>query len=114
MQPQVALAREGVDNVVIDNRTHDVIATTHRAGILEAGSVRMLTETGVDGRINELGYEHSGIYLRFNGENHHIAKTALIGKIAPDGLIYTIWKSPTPIEPDPFLKSYPWAAGLSG
>ncbi len=24
-----------------------------------------------------------------NGENHHIAKTALIGKIGPDGLIYT-------------------------
>ena len=34
--------RDGVDNVVIDNRDHDLIARTHRAGILEAGSVRML------------------------------------------------------------------------
>ncbi|SDG64714.1 urea transport system substrate-binding protein [Lentzea fradiae] len=49
-----------------------------------------------------------------NGDNHHIAKTALIGKIAQDGLIYTDWTSGKPIEPDPFLKSYPWAAGLSG
>jgi len=49
-----------------------------------------------------------------NGENHHIAKTALIGKVAPDGLIYTVWSSGTPIEPDPFLKSYDWAKGLSG
>lgn len=48
-----------------------------------------------------------------NGENHHIAKTALIGKIAKDGLIYTEWSSDGPIEPDPFLKGYDWAAGLS-
>ncbi|MGQ0483029.1 MAG: urea ABC transporter substrate-binding protein [Pseudonocardia sp.] len=49
-----------------------------------------------------------------NGENHHVAKTALIGKIGPDGLIYTDWTSGKPIEPDPYLKSYPWAGGLSG
>jgi urea transport system substrate-binding protein len=49
-----------------------------------------------------------------NGENHHIAKTALIGKIGPDGLIYTDWSSGRPIEPDPYLKTYPWATGLSG
>jgi urea transport system substrate-binding protein len=48
-----------------------------------------------------------------NGENHHIAKTALIGKIGPDGLIYTDWTSGKPIEPDPYLKSYPWATNLS-
>ncbi|WP_214401322.1 urea ABC transporter substrate-binding protein [Pseudonocardia lacus] len=49
-----------------------------------------------------------------NGENHHIAKTALIGKIGADGLIYTEWSSDGPIEPDPYLKSYPWASGLAG
>jgi urea transport system substrate-binding protein len=48
-----------------------------------------------------------------DGENHHIAKTALIGKIAEDGLLYTEWSSPEPIEPDPFLTGYPWAAGLA-
>ena len=48
-----------------------------------------------------------------NGENHHIAKTALIGQIQPDGLIKTIWSSKGPIEPDPFLTTYPWAEGLS-
>ena len=49
-----------------------------------------------------------------NGENHHIAKTALIGKIQPDGLIKTVWSSEKPIEPDPFLKTYDWAKGLNG
>ncbi len=49
-----------------------------------------------------------------NGENHHIAKTALIGKVGPDGLIYTEWSSGAPVEPDPFLRSYDWAKGLTG
>ncbi|WP_424184166.1 urea ABC transporter substrate-binding protein [Actinokineospora sp. G85] len=49
-----------------------------------------------------------------NGDNHHIAKTALIGKVGADGLIHTEWRSGQPIEPDPFLKGYPWASGLAG
>jgi urea transport system substrate-binding protein len=53
-------------------------------------------------------------HVTINGGNHHIAKTALIGKIGPDGLIYSEWSSGKPIEPDPYLKSYPWASGLSG
>ncbi|SNS62905.1 urea ABC transporter substrate-binding protein [Rhodococcoides kyotonense] len=48
-----------------------------------------------------------------NGDNHHISKTARIGEIRPDGLIYTIWESPAPIEPDPFLETYDWAADLN-
>jgi urea transport system substrate-binding protein len=48
-----------------------------------------------------------------NGENHHIAKTALIGKVGADGLIHTVWSSEQPIEPDPYLKGYAWATGLS-
>ncbi len=48
--------------------------------------------------------------VTIDGENHHITKTARIGEIHPDGLIYTIWESPGPIKPDPYLKSYPWAA----
>jgi urea transport system substrate-binding protein len=51
--------------------------------------------------------------VTIDGSNHHITKTARIGEIHPDGLIYTIWESPGPIQPDPYLKSYPWAAGLS-
>ena len=48
-----------------------------------------------------------------NGDNHHIAKTALIGKIGADGLIHTEWTSQEPIEPDPYLEGYDWADGLS-
>jgi urea transport system substrate-binding protein len=48
-----------------------------------------------------------------NGENHHIAKTALIGKVGADGLIHTVWSSEKPIEPDPYLKTYAWGKDLS-
>ncbi|WP_277208669.1 urea ABC transporter substrate-binding protein [Isoptericola croceus] len=48
-----------------------------------------------------------------NGDNHHIAKTALIGRIGDDGLIHTEWSSEEPIEPDPFLEGYDWAQDLS-
>lgn len=48
-----------------------------------------------------------------NGDNHHIAKTAYVGEIREDGLIYPVWQSDGPIEPDPFLEGYDWAEGLS-
>ncbi|AWO85058.1 urea ABC transporter substrate-binding protein [Gordonia terrae] len=51
--------------------------------------------------------------VTIDGENNHITKTARIGEIRGDGLIYTVWDSGQPIEPDPYLKSYPWAEGLS-
>ncbi|WP_020106893.1 urea ABC transporter substrate-binding protein [Nocardia sp. 348MFTsu5.1] len=52
--------------------------------------------------------------VTIDGENNHITKTARIGEIRSDGLIYTVWESPAPIEPDPYLEGYPWAEGLSG
>jgi urea transport system substrate-binding protein len=48
-----------------------------------------------------------------NGSNHHISKTARIGVIQADGLIKEIWNSGKPIDPDPYLKTYTWARGLS-
>jgi urea transport system substrate-binding protein len=51
--------------------------------------------------------------VTIDGANHHVYKTARIGIIQPDGLIKEVWNSGKPIEPDPYLKNYPWAAGLS-
>jgi urea transport system substrate-binding protein len=43
-----------------------------------------------------------------NGENHHIAKTGLIGQINADNQFDIVWTSEKPIEPDPFLEGYSW------
>jgi urea transport system substrate-binding protein len=46
--------------------------------------------------------------VTINGDNHHIAKTSLIGQINADKLFDIVWSSETPIEPDPFLEGYDW------
>ncbi|MBZ3901552.1 MULTISPECIES: urea ABC transporter substrate-binding protein [Streptomyces] len=48
-----------------------------------------------------------------DGATQHVRKTARIGRIGSDGLIEEVWNSGKPIEPDPYLKGYDWAAGLS-
>jgi p-hydroxybenzoate 3-monooxygenase len=62
----------GIDSVVIDIRSRDEIEHTHRAGILERDSVRLLVEAGVSDRVLRDGHEHQGIDLRFGGVSHRI------------------------------------------
>src|SRR5690625_1698917 len=72
------LSRAGIDNIVLESRDYETIKNTHRAGILETGAVKMLTDYGVDSRVQEMGYEHHGIDLRFDGESHRINFKELI------------------------------------
>lgn len=69
----------GLETAVIDDRTVDEIEHTHRAGILEQDSVRLLVESSVSDRVLREGHEHKGIDLRFNGESHRIDFQALAG-----------------------------------
>ncbi|MEV1022994.1 urea ABC transporter substrate-binding protein [Streptomyces sp. NPDC050264] len=48
-----------------------------------------------------------------DGATQHVYKTARIGKVGADGLITEVWNSGKPIKPDPYLKGYSWASGLS-
>lgn len=64
------LAQARIGSIVVEGRDHETISHTHRAGILESGSVKLLTDTGVGGRVLTEGDEHTGIDLRFNGESH--------------------------------------------
>jgi len=68
----------GIESVVLDTRTVETISTTHRAGILERDSVRMLVDAGVD-RVLRDGHRHEGISLRFGGVSHRIDFEALVG-----------------------------------
>ncbi|MEV5646720.1 urea ABC transporter substrate-binding protein [Nocardia sp. NPDC052254] len=52
--------------------------------------------------------------VTLDGDNHHVTKTARIGRVAESGLIEQVWHSPRDIAPDPFLRTYPWAAGIAG
>ena len=51
--------------------------------------------------------------LTVHAYNHHVYKTARIGKINAAGTIDEVWNSGKPIEPDPCLDTYTWAKGLA-
>ncbi|KAA8881934.1 4-hydroxybenzoate 3-monooxygenase [Nocardia colli] len=74
------LHRTGIESIVIDNRGYEQIAGTIRAGILEAGSVRLLVDSGVSDRVLTEGMRHDGVVLRFHGENHRIDFQDLVGE----------------------------------
>ncbi len=69
----------GVQHVVVESRSRTEIATTQRAGILEAGSVDLLVGAGLD-RVMRDGDRHDGIVLRFGGEDHPVDFAALTGR----------------------------------
>lgn len=69
----------GIESTVIETRTRDEIEHTHRAGILERDSVRLLVDSGVSDRVLRDGHEHRGIDLRFGGVSHRIDFQALVG-----------------------------------
>jgi len=73
------LAHSGIDSVVLDTRSAEEIENTHRAGILERDSVRLLVESGASARVLRDGHEHQGIDLRFAGVSHRIDFQALVG-----------------------------------
>ncbi|NHN56272.1 4-hydroxybenzoate 3-monooxygenase [Calidifontibacter sp. DB0510] len=73
------LSRAGVDSVAIDLRTRAEIEATHRAGILEHVSVRLLVDEGVSDRVLREGDEHEGIALRFGGRSHRLDFRELAG-----------------------------------
>ncbi len=86
------LAAAGIDSVVVDTRTHETIRTTHRAGILEHGSVSMLVESGASDRVLTAGHKHEGIDLRFGGQSHRIDFPDLVGEavwLYPQNEVFT-------------------------
>ncbi len=51
--------------------------------------------------------------VKIDGDNQHIYKKVRIGEIQADGMIKEVWSTPDVVKPDPYLKSYSWAASLS-
>ncbi|MGO9954978.1 MAG: 4-hydroxybenzoate 3-monooxygenase [Solirubrobacteraceae bacterium] len=74
------LAREGIESVVIENRTREYVENRVRAGLLEHNTVQLLHELGVGERLAREGLEHDGIYLRCPGRTEHVRMSELTGR----------------------------------
>jgi p-hydroxybenzoate 3-monooxygenase len=66
------LARDGIESVVLEDRSRDYVEKRVRAGVLEQGTVDLLTDLGLADRLHNEGLVHHGIELRFDGKGHRI------------------------------------------
>jgi p-hydroxybenzoate 3-monooxygenase len=73
------LARECIESVVLEDRSRDYVEHRIRAGVLEQGTVDLLRDAGVGGRMEREGIVHHGIELQFDGERHRIPLSELAG-----------------------------------
>lgn len=71
---------KGIESVVLETRSREEIESTIRAGVLEQGTMDILTETGVGERMKREGALHHGIELAFGGRRHRIDLTELTGQ----------------------------------
>jgi p-hydroxybenzoate 3-monooxygenase len=70
---------EGIDSVVLEDRSREYVEHRVRAGVLEQGTVDLLIELGVGDRLEREGLVHDGIELQFAGERHRIDFPSLTG-----------------------------------
>jgi p-hydroxybenzoate 3-monooxygenase len=71
------LAHAGIGSVVIEARSRAHVENRIRAGVLEQGTVDLLTEAGLGARMAVEGLVHDGIEIRFAGRRHRIDFPAL-------------------------------------
>lgn len=69
----------GIDSVILEDRSEPYVIERVRAGVLEQGTVDLMNEVGVGGRLNREGMRHEGLYIAFNGSRHHIDLAGLTG-----------------------------------
>jgi p-hydroxybenzoate 3-monooxygenase len=68
---------QGIESVVLENRSRDYVEHRMRAGVLEQPTVDLLRRAGVGERMGREGIVHHGIELQFDGERHRIPLSEL-------------------------------------
>lgn len=74
------LARDGVDNVVLERRSRAHVEGRIRAGVLEPATVATLDALGLAGRMRRDGMVDTGLDIRFRGRTIHLDLPDLTGR----------------------------------
>ncbi len=74
------LRLQGIDSIIIENRSRDYIENRIRAGLIEHWAAELLVELGVGERLLREGLPHAGTNIGINGELHHLDFEKLTGK----------------------------------
>ena len=75
------LGLAGIETVVLERRTPEYLRARIRAGLLEQGTVDMLTEVGVGDRLARERLVHGGVELAFDGRRFRVDLEGLTGKV---------------------------------
>jgi p-hydroxybenzoate 3-monooxygenase len=71
---------EGIDSVVVENRSMDYVIERVRAGVLEQGTVDLMIESGVGDRLQREGLVHDGVSINVFGDRRRIDLARLTGR----------------------------------
>ncbi|WP_460056666.1 urea ABC transporter substrate-binding protein [Pseudolactococcus yaeyamensis] len=96
--------------------TDDPIEAGYDAVYLWAAAVEKAGTTDVDAVkkvASGITFDAPEGQVKIDGNNQHIYKKVRIGKVNKTGLIDQVWETKEAIKPDPYLKGYAWAKGLS-
>jgi p-hydroxybenzoate 3-monooxygenase len=69
----------GIDSVILENRARGYVIDRVRAGVLEQGTVDLLTAMGVGANLEQRGLRHDGLYITFQHRRHRIDMAELTG-----------------------------------
>ena len=67
------LHRQGIESVILEDRSRDYVEHRVRAGLLEQGTVDLLNEMRRRRAAAREALQHDGIYLQFDGRREYIA-----------------------------------------
>jgi len=70
---------EGIDSIIVENRSKEHVIERVRAGVLEHGSVQQLVDAGVGDRLLREGMRHRSVWLCFDNRRHRVDFEALTG-----------------------------------
>jgi p-hydroxybenzoate 3-monooxygenase len=73
------LAKQGIDNIILERVTGDYVLGRIRAGILEQGFADLVREAGVGARMDQEGEVHEGFEIAVDGQCTHIDLKKLTG-----------------------------------
>ena len=71
---------EGIDSVIVEQRSRDYVENRIRAGVLEHGAMDLINHVGVGERMMKEGMFHQGVNIRFDDETHRIDFEKLTGR----------------------------------
>ncbi len=63
---------QGIESIVLENRSQQRVESRLRAGLLEQNTVDVLRQAQAAERLDREGLVHHGVILSYNGRRHHI------------------------------------------